>query len=557
MTTPSSSRIVNAAQDKEPNGSSPRNAAMQGASTAFTALKPKTQASPNLNDHGKANIAFIAATKADKGLQVPKPNSSLTQGSRLTERHCGQGETHGLSREVRPHQIDLTKNSSSRSSKQGPSSDVAAILAVARLKPDETLAAQTSRRTDDALSSATRAFTDESAIAPTQSLVQLFEANNDTSKQLSGNPKRVPTQSLDKVSHVHSTLHQSSSSSRNDAVNKHALPDARKDIRNTDSDSQTSSLDRSSLRSTRFRNNQSVTSLTASEMEVLLQRTSSAADIVAASHSAQRREHKLQASPSQSHPHAQSSQRNILSHITQDSLADAIVASNLAECRAPTHTMPPPPSRARGRSSNPPRQRESLHVFRVQSRTPSPITPPSRNGKLRQTMREELSSSSSDDERGSRHKPSKHIMRKHPHKHQEGSRKRWRDFISDRERKRYEGVWAANRGLYFFSGASLALPTSQVSLGMASPQNEILNLVARDIWLRSRLPGPVLEEIWSLIDGQKSGSLLREEFVVGLWLIDQRLKGRKLPVKVSDSVWESVRGLGIKIRRGTTALSAP
>ena len=33
------------------------------------------------------------------------------------------------------------------------------------------------------------------------------------------------------------------------------------------------------------------------------------------------------------------------------------------------------------------------------------------------------------------------------------------------------------------------------------------------------------------------GRLTKEEFVVGLWLIDGRLKGKKLPVKVSDSVW--------------------
>jgi hypothetical protein len=28
-----------------------------------------------------------------------------------------------------------------------------------------------------------------------------------------------------------------------------------------------------------------------------------------------------------------------------------------------------------------------------------------------------------------------------------------------------------------------------------------------------------------------------------MWLIDQRLKGRKLPVKVGSSVWNSVRGI--------------
>jgi hypothetical protein len=56
--------------------------------------------------------------------------------------------------------------------------------------------------------------------------------------------------------------------------------------------------------------------------------------------------------------------------------------------------------------------------------------------------------------------------------------------------------------------------------------------------------------VWDLVDHHAVGRLDKIEFVVGLWLIDQRLKGRKLPVKVSDSVWTSVKGLqGIKIRR--------
>jgi len=55
--------------------------------------------------------------------------------------------------------------------------------------------------------------------------------------------------------------------------------------------------------------------------------------------------------------------------------------------------------------------------------------------------------------------------------------------------------------------------------------------------------------VWELVDRSKVGALDREEFVVGMWLIDQRLKGRKLPVKVSGSVWNSVRGIyGIKVK---------
>jgi len=79
---------------------------------------------------------------------------------------------------------------------------------------------------------------------------------------------------------------------------------------------------------------------------------------------------------------------------------------------------------------------------------------------------------------------------------------------------------------------------------------DVLSLVVRDIWMRSRLPEHVLEEVWALVDGREIGRLRREEFVVGMWLIDQRLKGRKLPVKVSESVWGSVRGVGVRVKVG-------
>lgn len=135
--------------------------------------------------------------------------------------------------------------------------------------------------------------------------------------------------------------------------------------------------------------------------------------------------------------------------------------------------------------------------------------------------------------------------RKHPNKHHEGTRKRWRDQITERERKRYEGLWAANKGTFipaFKDPSPTRLATDD------DPAHDVLNVVTREIWARSRLPEHVLEEVWDLVDGRGVGRLSREEFVVGLWLIDQRLKGRKLPVKVSESVWASVRGVGVKVK---------
>lgn len=123
-------------------------------------------------------------------------------------------------------------------------------------------------------------------------------------------------------------------------------------------------------------------------------------------------------------------------------------------------------------------------------------------------------------------------MRKHRHKHHEGARKRYRATVTERERRRYDGVWAANRGLCMDADSS----------------DGVLNLVVRDIWSRSRLPNDDLADIWDLVDTQGGDRLKRHEFIVGIWLIDQRLKGRKLPFLVSDSLWNSVRLLhGVKM----------
>ena len=175
---------------------------------------------------------------------------------------------------------------------------------------------------------------------------------------------------------------------------------------------------------------------------------------------------------------------------------------------------------------------------------------------MRHTLRKATDSSDSEDE-DELHPYGKHrkrrLVRKHPNKHHEGDRKRWRDAVTERERKRYEGVWAANKGLHcsFAPEEQQAFERSADSTRVAVAMTEqISNIVARDIWSRSRLPDTMLELVWDLVDSDCVGRLGKVEFVVGLWLIDQRLKGRKLPARVSESVWGSVRGVqGIKIRR--------
>ena len=242
--------------------------------------------------------------------------------------------------------------------------------------------------------------------------------------------------------------------------------------------------------------------------------------------------------------------RQITPHMTGDSLANAMVGAALASSR----NVSPSPAR----SSAPPlptRHQAKKHHYPFHSRSPSPIKTKPEPGKLRTTMRKEPSSSDTEDENERYKRKGKRVLgvgRKHPNKHHEGARKRWRDTITERERKRYEGVWAANRGLYIS-------PDAQTKPKSPSPNRmdesseatwDVLSLVVRDIWMRSRLPEYVLEEVWALVDGRDIGRLRREEFVVGMWLIDQRLKGRKLPVKVSESVWGSVRGVGVRVKVG-------
>lgn len=233
---------------------------------------------------------------------------------------------------------------------------------------------------------------------------------------------------------------------------------------------------------------------------------------------------------------------------TGDDLANALVASSLASSRGPSPKRFDPPA-VPYRKKNHHHHHHGLSF----SRTPSP-----KKGAMLHTLRKKDGSSSdsdSDPHPYAKHKK-KRLVRKHPNKHHEGDRKRWRDAVTERERKRYEGVWAANKGMHysftyeeirFFDRAPDHPRTKETK---AAVQDQVSNIVARDIWLRSRLPPAVLETVWDLVDNDSVGRLHKEEFVVGMWLIDQRLKGRKLPTKVTETVWASVRGIqGIKIRK--------
>ncbi|KAI0377068.1 hypothetical protein F5Y04DRAFT_264975 [Hypomontagnella monticulosa] len=240
--------------------------------------------------------------------------------------------------------------------------------------------------------------------------------------------------------------------------------------------------------------------------------------------------------------------------IPLESLTDAIVAGSLASSRITASAQTPPPK--------PPSRKQTPH--------------------MRQTLRQPRAKSDDDEEERIRRK--KLVGGGKKHAHHEGARRRWREEITPRERKRYEGVWASNRGLLLVSNSSpdggsslnvgstsgtatpIPIPiitTNTATNGRDSRQNGkdvhkerdnepelsqvVVNVVVRDIWSRSRLPFDELAEVWDLVDRRGRGFLDRAEFVVGMWLVDQRLRGRKIPRKVTESVWGSASAGGVRV----------
>ncbi|KAM0253370.1 hypothetical protein ACHAQJ_007264 [Trichoderma viride] len=210
-------------------------------------------------------------------------------------------------------------------------------------------------------------------------------------------------------------------------------------------------------------------------------------------------------------------------HTQLDNLTDAIMAGSLASSRlTPHHTgstalAPPLPKRQKS-----PRL---LHTLRHAHQL-------------------------SDEEEDTHKKGHRALLRKGKHAHHEGSRKKWREEIRPRERKRYEALWASNRGV-LLTDTRLMSPATSLSSDLDRDVSQcVANVVVRQVWKRSRLPADELAEIWDLVDRSGAGMLSRAEFVVGTWLVDQRLKGRKVPARVTDSVWGSANGVMVKGPKG-------
>jgi hypothetical protein len=50
------------------------------------------------------------------------------------------------------------------------------------------------------------------------------------------------------------------------------------------------------------------------------------------------------------------------------------------------------------------------------------------------------------------------------------------------------------------------------------------------------------------VDNNHDGTLDRASFVVGMWLVDQCLYGRKLPPKIDELIWNSVALLNVDVK---------
>ncbi|KAK5167702.1 Increased rDNA silencing protein [Saxophila tyrrhenica] len=576
-------------------GTSPRNAALLGAATAFG--RPPTKARAQEKTPSGVNSALAAAARA--GTSSPSPNARLKSPAPPLQR-----QTTGESVRSVKSSADRLSLGASRTARLGvpdpvkepsksPSRQAASFAAASTPQPSapNVNIATSSARADEVrgppVGSKPRSFrtqqpqngnqdskqTDSSPIPPTTSLVDLFERKSRTpegkrpepvvikpSSQLALRSPKPTRQSGGITSLFEMELAGkgglSKSSQHNDSASPPVLrpPESRRSssgsyasasedpLRETSPIRRSPSTVRGPSRN-RKGTEPPMTQSRNSTVQAVRIPHAVAGNVAVRAESLAPSSASAKSIPAQYH-HMYPA-RKMTPSMTGDQLADAMVAGSLASSRAPSPRKMDPP---------PPPTRRHKHIANLGfSRTPSPT----KSG-MRHTMRKEESESSDDSDElhpYGKHKKKRHL-RKHPNKHHEGDRKRWRDAVTERERKRYEGVWAANKGLHcsFTLEEQMKFrksPKSQQTVDVReAAADQVSNIIARDIWNRSRLPPAELETVWDLVDTGGIGRLNREEFVVGMWLIDQRLKGRKLPVKVSGTVWASVKGLqGIKIKK--------
>ncbi|SMN19289.1 similar to Saccharomyces cerevisiae YJL083W TAX4 EH domain-containing protein involved in regulating phosphatidylinositol 4,5-bisphosphate levels and autophagy [Maudiozyma saulgeensis] len=119
------------------------------------------------------------------------------------------------------------------------------------------------------------------------------------------------------------------------------------------------------------------------------------------------------------------------------------------------------------------------------------------------------------------------------------------NFINLDERRRYEAMWMSNRFRYLTT-LHWWPPTDNSDI-LLPKDGLILSLIVQKIWQRSNLSNPLLANIFDLVDCRRDGTLDRRSFIVGMWLVDQCLYGRKLPRTIPQEVWDSVDRFAVNV----------
>lgn len=107
------------------------------------------------------------------------------------------------------------------------------------------------------------------------------------------------------------------------------------------------------------------------------------------------------------------------------------------------------------------------------------------------------------------------------------------------------------------SAASSKIPNIRLSFITAQDQSKFEQLFksavgndqalsgdkAKDLLLRSKLPGDALSQIWMLSDTTKSGQLLFPEFALAMYLCNLKLTGKDLPAQLPERVRNEVSSM--------------
>ena len=83
--------------------------------------------------------------------------------------------------------------------------------------------------------------------------------------------------------------------------------------------------------------------------------------------------------------------------------------------------------------------------------------------------------------------------------------------------------------------------------GEEEEEDLMVNFVVYEIYNRSNLPPRILRQIYYMVDLRHDGTITKKSFIVGMWLIDQCLYGKKLPAVIPDLVWDSVEKMVIGV----------